>query len=71
MAAMLEQIKRAMSSLQAQGGIAGVNWELATTQAKAIAHSGSIAISESARKSIQDAIAIGSLWLNESTAIPE
>ena len=71
MAAMLEQIKRAMSSLQAQGGIAGVNWELATTQAKAIARSGSIAISESARKSIQDAIAIGSLWLNESTAIPE
>jgi putative hydrolase len=71
MAAMLEQIKRAMSSLQAQGGDAGVNWELATTQAKAIAHSGSVSISDSARKSIQDAIAIGSLWLNESTAIPE
>ena len=71
MAAMLEQIKRAMSSLQAQGGSAGVNWELATTQAKAIAHSGSVSISDSARKSIQDAIAIGSLWLNESTAIPE
>ena len=71
MAAMLEQIKRAMSSLQAQGENAGVNWELATTQAKAIAHSGSIAISDSARKSIQDAVAIGSLWLNESTAIPE
>ncbi|MEY3677463.1 MAG: hypothetical protein RL351_690, partial [Actinomycetota bacterium] len=71
MAAMLEQIKRAMSSLQAQGGNAGVNWELATTQAKAIAHSGSVSISDSARKSIQDAIAIGSLWLNESTAIPE
>ena len=71
MAAMLEQIKRAMSSLQAQGGTAGVNWELATTQAKAIAHSGSTAISDSARKSIQDAVAIGSLWLNESTAIPE
>lgn len=71
MAAMLEQIKLAMSSLQAQGGNAGVNWELATTQAKAIAHSGSVSISDSARKSIQDAIAIGSLWLNESTAIPE
>lgn len=71
MTAMLEQIKRAMSSLQAQGGSAGVNWELATTQAKAIAHSGSVSISDSARKSIQDAIAIGSLWLNESTAIPE
>ena len=32
MAAMLEQIKRAMSSLQAQGGTSGVNWELATTR---------------------------------------
>ena len=76
MAAMLEQIKRAMSSLQAQGSTigsasGGVNWELATTQAKAIAHSGSVAISDSARKSIQDAISIGSLWLNESTSIPE
>lgn len=71
LAAMLEQIKRAMSSLQAQGGSSGVNWELATNQAKTIAHSGSLAISESVRKSIQDAIAIGSLWLNEATAIPE
>jgi putative hydrolase len=75
MAAMLEQIKRAMSSLQAQGTSGsesgGVNWELATTQAKSIAHSGSIAISDSVRKSIHDAIAIGSLWLNESTSIPE
>lgn len=71
MAAMLEQIKRAMSSLQAQGATGGVNWDLATSQAKAIAHAGSVAISESTRKSIQNAIAIGSLWLNESTAIPE
>ena len=71
LAAMLEQIKRAMSSLQAQGGSSGVNWGLATNQAKTIAHSGSLAISETVRKSIQDAIAIGSLWLNEATAIPE
>ena len=76
MAAMLEQIKRAMSSLQAQGangaaGSTGVNWELATNQAKAIARSGSVAISSAARKQIGDAVAIGTLWLNESTAIPE
>lgn len=74
-AAMLEQIKRAMSSLQAQGGMgvagSGVNWELATNQAKAIARSGSTAISDSARKNIADAVTIGALWLNESTAIPE
>jgi putative hydrolase len=71
MAAMLEQIKRAMSSLQAQGGSGGVNWELATNQAKSIAHAGSLSISDSARKNISEAVTIGTLWLNESTAIPE
>jgi len=68
--AMLAQLKQAMSSLSAQGS-GGVNWEMATKQAKAIAHGGSIAISESFRKAIQDATAIGSLWLNEATAMPE
>lgn len=76
MAAMMDQIKRAMSSLQAQGGIAGngavgVNWELATNQAKTLARSGSQAISDTARKNIGEAVTIGTLWLNESTAIPE
>lgn len=71
MAALLEQLKQTMSSLSAQGSGAGVNWELATNQAKAIAHSGSLTITDSARKSIHDASSIGSLWLSEATAIPE
>ena len=71
LAAMLEQLKRAMSSLSAEGSGGGVNWELATGQAKAIAHGGSVSISDASRKSIQDATAIGSLWLNEATAIGE
>lgn len=76
MAAMMDQIKRAMSSLQAQGGLAGngavgVNWELATNQAKALARSGSQAISDTTRKNIGEAVTIGTLWLNESTAMPE
>ena len=71
MAALLEQLKQTMSSLSAKGSNVGVNWELATNQAKAIAHSGSLAIGEAARKSINDAIAIGTLWLIESTSIPE
>jgi putative hydrolase len=71
MAAMLEQIKQAMSSLQAHGGKPGVNWELATSQAKTIAHSGSFTVSDSVRKQISDAMSIGTLWLNEATAIPE
>ena len=76
MAAMLDQIKQVMSSLQAQGGTlasgaSGVNWELATSQAKALARSGSLTISGEARKQISDAVAIGTLWLNEATTIPE
>jgi putative hydrolase len=70
LAAMLDQLKRAMSSLSAQGST-GVNWDLATSQAKAIAHSGAFAISDAARKAIQDATSIGALWLNEATAMPE
>lgn len=71
MAALLEQLKQTMSSLSAQGSGAGVNWELATNQAKAIAHGGSLAISDAARKSIHDAISIGGLWLSEATSMPE
>jgi putative hydrolase len=71
LAAMMEQIKAAMSSLSAQGPNPGVNWEMATAQAKAIAKTGALAISDNSRKSIQDALSIGSLWLNEATSIPE
>jgi putative hydrolase len=68
---MLSQLKRAMSSLQAEGKGTGVNWELATSQAKAIAKSSAQAISNDARKQIGDAVTIGALWLNEATAISE
>ena len=68
---MLSQLKRAMSSLQAEGNVAGVNWDLATNQAKAIAKTGAFAISAEARKQIGEAVTIGSLWLNEATAISE
>ena len=68
---MLSQLKRAMSSLQAEGNGAGVNWDLATNQAKAIAKTGAFAISAEARKQIGEAVTIGSLWLNEATAISE
>lgn len=71
MNALIEQLKSTMSSLSAQGSNVGVNWDLATNQAKSIAHSGSLAIGDTTRKSITDAIAIGSLWLNEATAMAE
>ncbi|MEY4639859.1 MAG: hypothetical protein RLY13_857 [Actinomycetota bacterium] len=71
MAALLEQLKQAMSSLQADTATSGVNWNLAISQAKSIAHGGSSAITEEARKQIQDAVAIGALWLNEKTSMAE
>ena len=71
LAAMMEQLRSAMSSLSAQGSSPGVNWEMATAQARGIAKTGATAISDASRKSIQEAVAIGSLWLNEATSIPE
>lgn len=71
MNALIEQLKSTMSSLSAQGSDVGVNWDLATNQAKSIAHGGSLAISDATRKSITDATVIGSLWLNEATAMAE
>lgn len=71
MSVLIEQLKNTISSLSAQGPNGGVNWELATNQAKAIAHAGAAAIADASRKSIQDAVSIGSLWLNEATAMPE
>lgn len=71
LAAMMEQLRKTMSSLSAQGSNPGVNWEMATAQAKSIARSGALAISDSSRKSIQEALSIGTLWLNEATSIPE
>lgn len=71
MAALLEQLKRAMSSLQADTPTSGVNWDLAISQAKSIAHGGSLAITDEARRQISSAISIGSLWLNEATSMAE
>ena len=71
LAAMMDQLKRAMSSLSAEGKNIGVNWDAALNQAKALAQAGATAISDQSRKSIQDAFVIGSLWLNEATVIPE
>ncbi|MFM6971299.1 MAG: zinc-dependent metalloprotease [Rhodoluna sp.] len=71
LAAMLDQLKNAMGSLSADKATSGVNWDLAVNQAKTIARTGAKAITDDARRAIQDAIAIGSLWLNEKTALAE
>jgi len=67
LAAFLRQF---MSSIPT-GGESGVNWNLATKQAREIAARGSVAISDQVRKQISDAVSIGSLWLNQATVIAE
>lgn len=71
LSALLDQIKNAMSSLSADRATSGVNWEMAVSQAKTIARSGAKPVSDDARKNLSDAIAIGVLWLNESTSLAE
>jgi putative hydrolase len=47
----------------------GLNWSLVETQAKQIANQGSKKVSESVAKSISNAMATGSLWLDEVTEV--
>ncbi len=68
---LIEQLRGALGAMSSTSGDTGVNWELATNQAKAIAKSESLAISDSTRKAIAEAVSIGSLWLNGATSISE
>jgi len=68
---LIEQLRGALGGMNSTSGETGVNWELATNQAKAIAKSESLAILDSTRKAIADAVSIGALWLNGATSISE
>ena len=67
-AKMVEQLQAALGSQENANG--AVNWKLATDQARAIARENAISVSEESRKAIRDASAIGSLWLDQATAMP-
>ena len=67
-AKMVEQLQAALGSQENASG--AVNWKLATDQARAIARENAISVSEESRKAIRDASAIGSLWLDQATAMP-
>ncbi len=67
-AKMVEQLQAALGSSENADG--SVNWKLATDQARALARQGAYAVSEDARKSIRDALSVGSLWLDQATAMP-
>ena len=67
-AKMVEQLQAALGSAENQDG--SVNWKLATEQARSIAREGAQAVGEEARKAIRDALSIGTLWLDQATAMP-
>ena len=66
-AKMVEQLQAALGSQENEDG--SVNWKLATDQARAIAREGALGVSEDTRKAIRDALAIGTLWLDQATAM--
>jgi putative hydrolase len=68
---LIEQLRGALGNLSPTAEAPGINWELATNQATAIAKSESTSILDATRKSIADAVSIGSLWLNGATSISE
>jgi putative hydrolase len=65
---MLKNFSAAMTA-NAEGGNGGVNWKLALDQAKSLAASGSKAIADVDRRSISDAVQIGTLWLDAVTTV--
>ncbi len=67
-AKMVEQLQAALDNSDNADG--SVNWKLATDQARAIAREGGHSIDDGTRKTIRDALSIGSLWLDEATAMP-
>ena len=67
-AKMVEQLQAALGGQDNADG--SVNWKLATDQAKGIAREGAQSVGEDARKAIRDALAIGTLWLDQATAMP-
>jgi putative hydrolase len=67
-AKMVEQLQAALGSAENQDG--SVNWKLATDQARSIAREGAQSVSEDSRKAIREALSIGTLWLDQATAMP-
>ena len=68
--ATLQQLLSKLTSAIVPGeATEGLNWSLVETQAKQIAKQGSKQVSESVAKSISNAMATGSLWLDEVTEV--
>ena len=74
LAQVIAQLQAAMSASNqnpADEESAGVNWQLATQQAKQIAHASIKPVEAKFRDELKAALSIGTLWLNEVTDISE
>ena len=63
---LISQFEQAVKNSEGQTS-GGVNWTLAQNQARSLASQASKPINETQRKLSQDALAIGSLWLDDVT----
>lgn len=68
--ALIRQLQHAVTQGDSQT-VAGVNWTVASQQAVAAAHEGSVAVSESSKTAIVDASRIANLWLDQATNLSE
>lgn len=68
---LLSQLRMAMNASGAATSQSGVNWDLAVSQAKALARHNNQAISDAQRDELREAVQIATLWLNQATSIAE
>ncbi len=68
--AMIAQLMAQLQSAMQQSGD-GVNWDIATEQAKALATSGTQTTQQSEKDALDQAFAIAALWLSEATVVSE
>lgn len=70
LAEMMRQLQNSLSE-SSKDVVGGVNWKLATEQARQFAAEGSFAVSEAERTAIANATSIAELWLDEATTLPQ
>lgn len=70
---LLKQLQAAMAASTPAGGASasGVNWTVASQQAKAIARESNFSVSEQQRDQLREAVSIASLWLSQAVSIAD
>lgn len=69
LAELMRQIQQALSQSD-RDIVGGVNWKLASEQARKFAAEGAYAVTDSERAKLADALTIAELWLDEASSLP-